>query len=72
MLNREWDAKSNRKLLHLFISSKTSTLVLECAVEDLPLGKNCGLGAWVCSERPVLGQITLMVVKVKVKAHGGC
>ena len=28
MLNREWDAESNRKLPHLFIPSKTATWVL--------------------------------------------
>ena len=32
---REWFAESNRKLQHLFISSKTATLVTEVAVEDL-------------------------------------
>ena len=30
--------ESNGKLPHLFIPSKTATLVLEFAVEDLPLG----------------------------------
>ena len=27
-------------------------------MEDLPLGKNCSLSAWVCSEGPALGQNT--------------
>ena len=36
MLNREWGAESNGKLLHLFIPSKTATLVPEFGVEDLP------------------------------------
>ena len=35
---KEWGAESNRKLLHLFIPSKTATLVPEFAVENLPLG----------------------------------
>ena len=36
MLKREWGAESNGKLPHLFIPSKTATLVPEFAVEDLP------------------------------------
>ena len=39
MLKREWSAESNRKLPHLFIPSKTATLVPEFAVEDLPFGR---------------------------------
>ena len=39
MLLREWDAESNGKLLHLFIPSKTATLVPEFAMEDLPLDR---------------------------------
>ena len=39
MLKREWGAESNGKLPHLFIPSKTSILVPEFAVEDLPLGR---------------------------------
>ena len=37
MLKREWGAERNGKLPHLFIPSKTATLVPEFAVEDLPL-----------------------------------
>ena len=43
MLKREWDAESNGKLPHLFIPSKTATLVPEFAVEDLPLGRTAAL-----------------------------
>ena len=43
MLKREWGAESNGKLLHLFIPSKTATLVPEFAVEDLHLGKTAAL-----------------------------
>ena len=39
MLKREWGAESNRKLPNLFIPSKTSTLVPEVAVGDLPLAQ---------------------------------
>ena len=35
MLKKEWGAESNRKLPHLF-NGKTSVLVLEFVVEDLP------------------------------------
>ena len=38
-LKREWDVESNGKLPHLFILSKTATLVPYFAVEDLPLGR---------------------------------
>ena len=38
ILKREWGAESNVKLLQLFNPSKTTTLVPEFAVEDLPLG----------------------------------
>ena len=43
MLKREWGAESNKKLLHLFILSKTVTLVPEFAVENLPLGRTAAL-----------------------------
>ena len=43
MLKREWGAESNGKLPHLFILSKTATLVLQFAVEDLPLGRAAAL-----------------------------
>ena len=43
MLKREWSAKSNGKLSHLFTSSKTATLVPEYAVENLPLDRTAAL-----------------------------
>ena len=43
MLKREWGAESNGKLPHLFIPSKTATLVPEFAVEDLPSGRTVAL-----------------------------
>ena len=43
MLKREWGAEINGKLPHLFIPSKTETLVPEFAVEDLPLGRTAAL-----------------------------
>ena len=43
MLKREWDAESNGMLPHLFIPSKTSTLVPEFAVEYIRLGRTPNL-----------------------------
>ena len=43
MLKKEWGAESNGKLRHVFIPSKTATLVPEFAVEDLPLGRTAAL-----------------------------
>ena len=43
MLKRDWDAEINGKLPHLFILSKTATLIPEIAVEDLPLGRTAAL-----------------------------
>ena len=43
MLKREWGAESNGNLPHLFIPSKTSTLVPEFAVEGLLLGRTAAL-----------------------------
>ena len=43
ILKREWGAESNGKLSHLFIPSKTATLVAEFAVEDLHLGRTAAL-----------------------------
>ena len=43
MIKREWGAESNGKTSHLFIPSKTATLVIEFAVDDLPLGKTTAL-----------------------------
>ena len=43
MLKRECSMESNGKLPHLFIPSKTTTLIPEIAVEDLPLGTTAAL-----------------------------
>ena len=39
IVKREWVAESNGKLSHIFIPSKTGTLVSEFVVEDLPLAE---------------------------------
>ena len=63
----EWGAESNGKLLHLFIPSKTATLVPEFAVEDLPLGTT----ATLVPELPVkdlpLGRTATLVPQHPVK-----
>ena len=43
MLKRELGAENNGKLQHIFIPNKITTLVLEFAVEDLPLGRTAAL-----------------------------
>ena len=43
MLKREWGAENNGKLPHLFIPSKTATMVPELTVEDLPLSRTADL-----------------------------
>ena len=43
MLKSEWGVENNGKLPHLFIPSKTTTLVSEFVVEDLPLGRTAAL-----------------------------
>ena len=54
MLKREWGAESKRKLPHLFISSKTATLVPEFAVEDLRLDRTAALvPAFVVKDLPL-------------------
>ena len=60
MIKREWGAKSNRKLLNLFIPGK-NTLVPELRWKTY-LRQNCSLGSCACSERPALGQNTLMMI----------
>ena len=43
MVKREWGAESNGKLPHLLIPSKTELMVLDLAVEYLPLGRTAAL-----------------------------
>ena len=43
MLKRKWGAESNGKLPHLYIPSKTATLVPQFAVEDLPFDRTATL-----------------------------
>ena len=43
MTKRKWCVVNNGKISHLFIPSKTATLVLEFAVEYLPLDRTAAL-----------------------------
>ena len=64
MLKREWGAKSNRKLPHLFIPSKTATWVPEFAMEHLPFGRIAALVPEFAVKDLPFGR-TLMMIKKK-------
>ena len=66
MLKREWGAESNGKLPHLFIPSKTATLVPEFAIEDLPLGRIAALVPEFAVKDLPLGR-TLIYVVLSIK-----
>ena len=61
MLKIEWGAESNGKLPHLFIASKTATLIPEFAVEDLPLGRTATLVPEFAMEGLPLGRTVTLV-----------
>ena len=67
MLKREWGAESNGKLPHLFIPSKTATLVPEFAVEDLPLGRDEVLVPEFAVKYLPLGRPAVLVSEFAVK-----
>ena len=67
MLKREWGVQSNVKLPHLFIPSKTATLVPEFAVEDLPLGRTAALVPEFAVEDLPLGRTAALVPEFAVK-----
>ena len=62
MLKRAWDAESNGKLPHLFISSKSATMVPEFAVEDLPLGRTVTLVPKFAVKDLHLGRTIMMMM----------
>ena len=66
MLKREWGAESNRKLPHLFIPSKTTTLVPEFAVEDLPLNRTAILVDAFAVKDLSLGRTIMMMMCGKI------
>ena len=72
MLKREWGAERNGKLPHLFIHSKTATLVALFAVEDLPFGRTAALVPVFSSEKPALEQKTLLIFNIFYKINFVC
>ena len=62
MLKREWGAESNGKLPHLFIPSKTATLVPEFSMEDLPLGRIAALVPEFAVKDLPLGRTLMMMI----------
>ena len=62
MPNREWGVKSNGKLLHLCIPSKTAARVPEFAVEDLPLSRTAALVPEFAVRDLPLGRILMMMI----------
>ena len=67
MLKREWGAESNGKLPHLFILSKTATLVPELAGEDLPLSRTATLVPELEVEDLLLGRTSALVPEIAEK-----
>ena len=67
MLKREWDAEREGKLPHLFIPSKTATLVPEFAVEYLPLSRTATLVPEFAVEDLPLSRTVTLVPAVAVK-----
>ena len=61
MLKSEWGAKSNGKLLQLFIPGKLQNWFLSLRWKTC-LRQNCSLGSYAFSEGPILGQNTLMMM----------
>ena len=61
MPKREWGEEGNGKLPHLFIPSKTATLVPELAVEHLPLDRTVALVSGFAVKGPPLGRTLMMI-----------
>ena len=57
MLKKEWGAEGKGKLPHLFIPSKTATLVHEFAMENLLLDRIATLGPTFAVKDLPLGRI---------------
>ena len=70
MLKREWGVQSNGKLPHLFIPSKTATLVPEFAVEDPPLDRTATLvPAFAAKELPLGRTLMMMMMALSEVKH---
>ena len=68
MLKRDWGAKSNGKLPHLFIASETATLVPEFAMEDLPLGRPAALESEFSVKDLPLDRTILMMLMITINS----
>ena len=68
MLKREWGAENNGKLPHLFISSKTATLVPEFEMEDLPLARIAALVPEFAVKDLPLARTLMMMIMIYVLA----
>ena len=64
MLKREWGEKSNGKLPHLFIPSKTAAWVPEFSVEGLPLSKTAALVPEFAVKDLHLGSIVMIMMMI--------
>ena len=72
MVKREWGAESNGKVPHLFIPSKTATLIPEFAVEDLPLGRIAPLEPEFAVKDLPLGRILMIMMMIVVFLNNMC
>ena len=66
MLKKVWGSKSNRKLPHLFIPSKSTTLVPEFAVEELSSGRTEALVHEFAVRDLPLGRTLMMMTIFKI------
>ena len=64
MLKRQWGAESNGKLPHLFIHSKTATLVPEFVVENLSLDRTATLVPAFAVKDLLLGRTLVMMMMI--------
>ena len=73
MLKREWGAESNGKIPHLFIHSKTATLVPAFAMEDLPLDRIAILAPeFAVKDLPFCRTLMMMIIILPVALYDGC
>ena len=68
MLKIEWGAESNGKLPHLFIPSKTTTLVPKFSVED-GFCRTISLVLEFAEKIPALGQNIVMMMMMTFKYY---
>ena len=70
MLKREWGAESNGNLPHLFIPSRTETLVPEFDLEELPLGRTAVLvPEFAVKDLPLVKKTLMIMTMVSEKKY---